>query len=221
MTEPTDRPSIKLPPKEPGGKEEVLENVHSLVIVGANGAGKTRLGVYIEWEAPQSHRVAAQRVLTIPRAVQARRFREASDRMFTRRREEDAPVKMQADFDELLSLLDAQANKVARDYLEFAKRGTPPAIAPTTHLELLNEIWAKVMPQRRLVIASEAIGVRVGDGPPYAAGQMSDGERVCFYLIGQALCAPERSVIIIDEPEDPSAPRDTGRALGPDRGSPP
>ena len=30
---------------------------------------------------------------------------------------------------------------------------------------------------------------------------MSDGERVAFYLIGQALCAPDSAVLIIDEPE--------------------
>ena len=30
---------------------------------------------------------------------------------------------------------------------------------------------------------------------------MSDGERCIFYLIGEVLCAPENSIIIIDEPE--------------------
>jgi len=30
---------------------------------------------------------------------------------------------------------------------------------------------------------------------------MSDGERVALYLMGQALCAPSESIIIIDEPE--------------------
>ncbi len=35
----------------------------------------------------------------------------------------------------------------------------------------------------------------------YLASGMSDGERVIFYLIGQCLCAPDQSIIIIDEPE--------------------
>ena len=30
---------------------------------------------------------------------------------------------------------------------------------------------------------------------------MSDGERVIFYLTGEVVCAPENSIIIIDEPE--------------------
>ena len=35
----------------------------------------------------------------------------------------------------------------------------------------------------------------------YHGQEMSDGERVILYLIGQCLSLPERSVIIIDEPE--------------------
>ena len=30
---------------------------------------------------------------------------------------------------------------------------------------------------------------------------MSDGERVAFYLLGQSRCAPQNSIIVIDEPE--------------------
>ena len=30
---------------------------------------------------------------------------------------------------------------------------------------------------------------------------MSDGERVLFYLAGEVICAPQNSIIIIDEPE--------------------
>ncbi len=38
-------------------------------------------------------------------------------------------------------------------------------------------------------------------GNKYEARQMSDGERVTVYLMGQALCAPAEAIIIIDEPE--------------------
>ena len=35
----------------------------------------------------------------------------------------------------------------------------------------------------------------------YNASEMSDGERVIFYLVGQALSAPENGIIVVDEPE--------------------
>ena len=39
------------------------------------------------------------------------------------------------------------------------------------------------------------------DGSTYKASQMSDGERVIFYLIGQCLAAPKNGIIVVDEPE--------------------
>lgn len=35
----------------------------------------------------------------------------------------------------------------------------------------------------------------------YNGSEMSDGERVIFYLIGEVVCVPENSIIILDEPE--------------------
>jgi hypothetical protein len=40
-----------------------------------------------------------------------------------------------------------------------------------------------------------------GQGSPYGGSNMSDGERVIFYLLGHCLLAPEDATIIIDEPE--------------------
>ena len=43
--------------------------------------------------------------------------------------------------------------------------------------------------------------VRYEDCSPYKASQLSDGERVVFYLIGQALAVPSDGILVIDEPE--------------------
>ena len=40
-----------------------------------------------------------------------------------------------------------------------------------------------------------------GATTPYSASEMSDGERVIFYLIGQCLAAKENGILVIDEPE--------------------
>lgn len=39
------------------------------------------------------------------------------------------------------------------------------------------------------------------DEPEYHGKEMSDGERVALYLIAQCLCAPDNSIVIVDEPE--------------------
>lgn len=55
-----------------GMGQTILETPGSVVIVGANGSGKTRLGTWLEFEGGQQgqiHRVAAQRSLTFPEGV--------------------------------------------------------------------------------------------------------------------------------------------------------
>jgi hypothetical protein len=57
------------------------------------------------------------------------------------------------------------------------------------------------MPQRTLTIFDDKVEAQTNTGTKYQAQQMSDGERVTVYLIGQALCAPPGAIVIIDEPE--------------------
>ena len=59
--------NIKLPTK--AGSTEVisLENIKTIVVIGANGAGKTRFGAKIELDNPnKTHRISAQKSLTMP-----------------------------------------------------------------------------------------------------------------------------------------------------------
>ena len=63
-----------------GGKRAGTENVASIVIVGANGSGKSRLGAWIDSLAIKGlvvHRVSAQRALTINDYVQPRPLEQA------------------------------------------------------------------------------------------------------------------------------------------------
>ncbi|CAN5347089.1 hypothetical protein BH10PSE6_BH10PSE6_23610 [soil metagenome] len=61
-------------------------------------------------------------------------------------------------------------------------------------------MWHQLLPHRRLKVSRGAVNVDA-QGGPYNAGQLSDGERVLFYLLGHALLASPDSVIIVDEPE--------------------
>ena len=54
----------------------------SLVITGANGSGKTRLGSWIELNSPlhdRVHRIAAQKSLTVPRSARTFSLNDALD----------------------------------------------------------------------------------------------------------------------------------------------
>lgn len=88
---------------------------------------------------------------------------------------------------------------------EFVKHyqqyGNEAGDVPLSVLDRLLRIWKQMMPQTNLAIEKEAVLATRGSNASYPGQQMSDGERVALYLIGQTLCAPTNSIIIIDEPE--------------------
>jgi ABC-type cobalamin/Fe3+-siderophores transport system ATPase subunit len=213
-------PLFDLPPKQKGAPNERFENVRSMVIVGANGSGKSRMGAWIESTASaKAHRLTAQRALSIPAYVQPRAYEQAEATLFyghydpSQKPEQLAASKfgrrwgnepasfMLSDFEHVLALLFADEAKRNRDYSRAALKALPKEKPPKCKLDTLSEIWLAVMPQRTLKIFDDKIDAQTNSGSKYEARHMSDGERVTVYLIGQALCAPPGAIVIIDEPE--------------------
>ena len=72
-----------------------------------------------------------------------------------------------------------------------------------TKLDLVKRVWEEILPHRELVIGGLRVQTHVRDHAEkmYNSSEMSDGERVIFYLIGQCLAAQKNAIIVIDEPE--------------------
>jgi ABC-type dipeptide/oligopeptide/nickel transport system ATPase subunit len=215
-----EMPHVDLPPKKKGAAKERFENVRSIVIVGANGSGKSRMGAWIELEVgANAHRITAQRALSIPAIVRPRTFEQAEATLLyghydpSNKPEQLAANKignrwgnepfnfMLNDFESVLALLFADEAKRNRDYSRAALQALPTVKPPICKLDKLSKIWFAVMPQRSLKICDDKIDANTNSGNKYEARHMSDGERVTVYLAGQALCAPEGAIVIIDEPE--------------------
>lgn len=208
-----------LPPKPPDDKPVPLENVSSVVIVGANGSGKSRLGAWIDSLAMKDlvvHRVSAQRALTINEYVQPRPLEQAT-RMLTigsehpshgyqdkvNLRWQSNPVgHLLNDFEYALAWLFAEHAKTAIDFRDRYKAApdSPPPVGQSK-LEVAQRIWRAAMPQRELLVEDNKVTASLAGAAPYAGREMSDGERVTLYLIGQCLAAPKNAVVVIDEPE--------------------
>ncbi|UXA36362.1 DUF4435 domain-containing protein [Proteus terrae] len=93
--------------------------------------------------------------------------------------------------------------EVNSKYIELVKLSDERVEPLTTKLDKVKYIWEKTLPHRELVLGGLTIQTRVkgNNDIVYNPSEMSDGERVIFYLIGQCLAAPENGIIIIDEPE--------------------
>lgn len=205
---------IKLPPKK--DSEEIELEFDNLVIVGANGSGKTRFGSKIEQTYPKYvHRISAQKSLEMPTITKPSTKERAELNFFygtyaeswseqtyiaekyANRWGRNVNTHLLNDFNKLMTLLQTEEYEAALDYKEGRIE------KPTTKLDVVQNIWETILPHRKLLKQAGKIQTyptgRTQDN--YDASEMSDGERVIFYLIGEVICAPESCIIIIDEPE--------------------
>jgi len=209
---------IILPNRSGAGANEAIESEHNFVIVGGNGAGKTRLGTWIE-KAIQNditvHRILAQRALGLPESAPIKTYEAAEKELVFGRSDQHASVgrKFQDrygnspetfllnDYTALLSSI--FANKVKRDSEHTKETKLKKAYVPVPDSvgDLIVQLWSEIMPQREIIFDDSKVITRKAGIPDYHGKDMSDGERVTLYLIGQCLCAPDNSLLIIDEPE--------------------
>lgn len=195
-----------------------IKSGSSVVFIGANGAGKTRLGVNLERYFTnrnlETHRIAAQRSLVLNPAVVPPNLEIAQNRLWFGRDDGQPGTKevnrwrqkpetsLLNDFDHVLSALYAENNDVSVTFRAqaLANPGNPQT-PPAAKIDKLKAIWEKVLPHRELVVLGGNIKTKTADGTEYSASDMSDGERVIFYLIAQALLAKPDTLLIFDEPE--------------------
>lgn len=213
---------IILPPKRPGNTNEDWTDVRSVVVVGANGSGKSRVGAWIEENDTfvPVHRVSAQRALVVPDLINPMPYDRAASQLQyghyeptwneSQHRQSKIGYRwrgeplshMLSDYELVLCTLFADEARRNRDYAIGSRTSNPLTKAPDCNLDVLQRIWAAVFPHRELVIGLDKIAARVPNTPQqYAGKMMSDGERVALYLIGQVLSAPPNAIVVIDEPE--------------------
>lgn len=199
-----------------GQKMISVEAGSSVVIVGANGGGKTRLTVYIENAfGAKAHRISAHRALTLNPTIDKISERSAInglrighpnleigiDRKQSLRWQGNMAVSLLNDYDFLLQTLFADQSNRALATHKKVRAGDNTPVEPTK-FEHLVEIWNRLLPHRCLHISGDDIQVAIpGSSSKYSASDLSDGERAIFYLIGQSLAAEENSLLIFDEPE--------------------
>lgn len=197
----------------------------SMIIIGANGAGKSRLGVWIEKNrSAVTHRIGAQRSLVFGEYIQQKSYEQSTNLMIygserklhnhdvrweVGRHEEGSYIStVLEDYEYVLSALIAKKAMQQDDYLkecrEFDRQGRAHNNVPEMVTDQLKRIWSSVFPHRnieiedgKIVAGMEKEGVNI----TYKGKEMSDGERVALYLIAQVLVIPQNKTLIIDEPE--------------------
>ncbi len=204
-------------PTSEGNLTLKVNTASSVVFIGANGSGKTRLGVFIDQNLSQGgievHRIAAHKSLNLNPNLTPPSLEIAQNRLhsghdngnhaykYEHRYECKPETVLLNDFDHLLSALYAENNDVSIAYRQQCIGKTDRIDPPITKIDKLKAIWDTALPHRELIILGQNIKTKTKEGHEYSASDMSDGERVIFYLIGQALIAKPDTLLIFDEPE--------------------
>ncbi|WP_448606839.1 DUF4435 domain-containing protein [Paenimyroides ceti] len=210
--------NIILPNRVGTGNPETLTIENNIILIGANGSGKSRLGYWIEQQMHSSvvvHRISAQKALDIPDFAQLKNLEQAEkalllgiDNQFASlgnklsfRWNNNPTTSLLSDYDKLLSLLFAKTSERDRIHTLETKAAQSYIPVPDAPIDIIIKIWADIMPHREINFYDGKVLARKTGEAEYHGKEMSDGERVALYLIGQCLCTPENSIIIVDEPE--------------------
>lgn len=199
-----------------------IETGSSVIFVGANGSGKTRLAAFIEEVCGEkAQRIAAQRALSLdPKVPHIPKESASLGLKFGTTNEPNIKIMHRIaykwkgntavtplnDFGFLLQVLYAEQINCTLKTHQDARSGKLQSVVPSTitatKFERLTKAWEELLPTTKLHISGDDIQVsRLGKGGNYSAAQMSDGERSVFYMLGQTLVADDNSLLIIDEPE--------------------
>lgn len=207
---------------DPEGKCIIKEtDKQALIIIGANGSGKSHLGAWIEQQSMDKiHRIGAQRNLNFNADIALKTYSNAEDLVLygtsdpsqkARKNHrwdwgKSYTTKLIDDYENVLAALLAMKNNEQDKFVEECKVAnasiSPYPQPPITAVDKLKKIWRDVFPQRKLLIDDSKFYAKVPEGEEkYNANVMSDGERSVLYFASQVICVPKDKTLIIDEPE--------------------
>jgi len=207
-------------PKKLHSVKPITIGSKNIVVIGANGAGKTRFGTDIEDRYnKETHRISAQKSLSFPKEVSPKsKLRAESEFLYGAFNENNPSSNINYkigsrwgqnpntfllnDYYQLMVLLHTEEYEKSIKFKEEYKPGQGIE-KPITKLDRIQKIWEYVLPYIKLVKKAGSIETYPAGhlDSRYNASEMSDGERVIFYLIGEVISVPENSIIVIDEPE--------------------
>lgn len=172
-----------------------------LVIVGANGSGKTSLGKHLSTHIKGNGiLISAQRVLQLPAYESIRSYTTTVDHVKSIQlpHEELTSQRNLADeFGVLIEHLLADDSRALKQ--NRSQRDNP--MPPPTKLQVLLMMWNSLFSHLQISLPNDINIEATKDSLAFHVSEMSDGEKVTLFLIAHVLLCPENGFVIVDEPE--------------------
>ena len=193
---------------------------NAIIIIGANGAGKSHLGAWMEKQDTEKrvHRIGGQRNLNFNSTITLKNYAEAINIVMyghssVKSKDNKWGINHYTtmlinNFENVLAALITLTNKEESAFFKSCKtaeqEGKVHPNTPETVLDKFTRVWDAIFPQRRLLLDDAkfyAVLQKEEAEERYSATEMSDGERSVLYLAAQVLSIPKNKIFIIDEPE--------------------
>jgi len=184
------------------GLSQPLDGFAPVVILGANGSGKTRLAVEMT-RSGGAEFIPALRNIALPDQIPNWTLQTAINELNSRTNQRrNSYWELIPDIDALFGKLWSSHAVEAMRVFEQFRNGIVPETIPDTVLSKTQDLWKRVFPGRTISftdfsarVSNEYLGAAT-----YTAKHMSDGERTGLYLAARILDSSQ-PVIVVDEPE--------------------
>ncbi len=190
-----------LPPRIDGTSERIPDSTRQIVIVGANGSGKTRFAdALAESLGENGYRLSALKALfdrgyfdNSPMSLDSQWSAAVhGDRL-------QGSTSLQLERVMALLLHDEMLNLIGYK-IQHSKN--PDTRLRNTRLDKVIAAWQEIFPENKVLIESgKFLFTRGEEVEEYSALRLSAGERAVMYYLGAILYAPKQSVVIVDYPE--------------------
>lgn len=189
---------ILLPPRSGSAALPFPADTRRLIIVGANGAGKTRFAARLAADlGERAYCLSALRALydrdhadPSPVSIDSLYVRECGTGLFR--------ADIRGAFERLIALL-MHEEMLALMKRKFGQSGTGDV---KTRLDRTIAVWQELFPDNRILVENGRMLIESRNAPgAYAASRLSAGESAVLFYIGALLYAPRHAVVVIDSPE--------------------
>lgn len=178
-----------------------------IVILGANGAGKTRLARELNPPGGVTT-ISAQRRTWLDDAIPVNQDEWLSNQMDNQENQwRSRPWHPTEEINFALSKIIQEHNNELNARNDKARTdGTPIEPVTDTKLIQLQDLWTRLFPKRKLEVTTffpKVQSLEPSDTKlkvSYSPRDMSDGERTILYMVARVMTA-RKTVILVDEPE--------------------
>lgn len=172
-----------------------------LVIVGANGSGKTSLGKRLSTHIKGNGiLVSAQRVLKLPAYDSIRSYSTTIDHVKSIQLPDEeltSQWNLANEFGVLIEHLLADDSRTLKQNRSRRDNTLPPP----TKLQVLLMMWNSLFSHLQISLPDDINMEARKESLAFHVSEMSDGEKVALFLIAHVLLCPENGFVIVDEPE--------------------